>query len=206
MSNSHLNLASNQAASQENCMHLRLGRFLVLGALVCALALGAAAQVDSHVRIVRLSYVDGQVQMDQDGSRGMQAAFLNMPLAQGSHVATGGDGYAEVEFENGGTLRLTPGSDLVVRELGIRGDSRVALLDFNSGTAYFNIKGDSDDEFRLLLKGQEIRVQKSARFRVRLQHDSAEISVMKGELQLAGDTDVRVKKDETLTLDFQDRS
>jgi len=186
-------------------MHPRLGYVLVLGALVCVLAAPAAAEVDSHARIVRVSYVDGQVQLDRDGSRGLETAFLNMPLAQGSHVATGSDGYAELEFENGSTVRLTPRSELRARELGTRGDSRVSLLDLSQGIAYFNIKGDSDDEFRVLLQGQDIRVLKSARFRIRLQPDSAQISVMKGELQVSGANDVRVKKDETLTLDFQDR-
>lgn len=186
-------------------MRPRLGYVLVLGALVFGLAGSAAAETDSHARIVRLSYVDGQVQMDRDGSSGLEAGFLNMPLAQGTQVVTGGDGYAEIEFENGGTIRLTPSSNLRMRELGSRGDSRVTLLDFDSGTAYFNIKGDSDDDFRVLLQGQEVRVHKSARFRIRLERDSAQIAVTKGELQFTGENEVRVKKDETLTLDFQDR-
>lgn len=186
-------------------MHSRLGRTLYLALLAGALVSGAMASVDSHARIVRLSYVDGQVQMDRDGARGLETAFLNMPLAQGSRVATGSEGYAEIEFENGSTIRLTPGSETIFREMGTRGDSRVTLVDLNSGTAYFNIKGDSDDDFRVLLQGQEIRVAKSARFRIRLERESAQISVMKGELQLTGENEVRVKRDETLTLDFQDR-
>lgn len=186
-------------------MHTRLGRTLLPWLLVCALGAFALADSESHARIVRLSYVDGQVQMDRDGSRGLETAFLNMPLAQGSRVVTGGDGYSEIEFENGGTIRLAPGSDMLVRELGARGDSRVTMVDFSSGVGYFNIKGDSDDDFRVLVQGQELRVVKSARFRVRLARDSAQIAVMKGEVQVTGENDVRVKRDETLTLDFQDR-
>lgn len=186
-------------------MRPRLGHVLVLGALVCGLAVAAAAEVDSYARIVRLSYVDGQVQMSRDGSSPLETGFLNMPLAQGSQVATGADGFAEIEFENGSTMRLTPLSSLRMTELGSRGDSRVSLVDLDSGTVYFDIKGDSDDDFRVLLQGQEVRVQKSARFRIRLARDTAQVAVMKGELQFAGDNQVTVRKDETLTLDFQDR-
>ncbi|MBI2677332.1 MAG: FecR domain-containing protein [Candidatus Koribacter versatilis] len=187
-------------------MHPRLGQGLVLATLVCALAAGAFAQVDSNARIVRISFVQGDVRMDRPGAEGLNTAFLNMPVIAGSRIVTGSDGYAELEFEAGGTVRLTPNSELNVRELGLRGDNKVSLLDFMSGIAYFNVKQDSDDDFRVTLSGQELRVPKSSRFRIRLQRDSAEIAVTKGELQLAGgEHDVRIKKNETLLLDFQDR-
>lgn len=187
-------------------MHPRLGQVLALGALVCALAAGAFAQVDSNARIVRLSFVQGDVRIDRPGAEGLDTAFLNMPVIAGSRIVTGADGYAELEFEAGGTVRLTPNSELNVRELGLRGDNKVSLLDLTGGTAYFNVKQDSDDDFRVMLSGQELRAQKSSRFRIRLQRDTAEIAVTKGELQLAGgEHDVRIKKNETLLLDFQDR-
>src|SRR5438874_2905444 len=98
-------------------MRPRLGQVLVLGALVCTLAAGALAQVDSNARIVRLSFVQGDVRMDRPGAEGLDTAFLNMPVIEGSRVTTGDDGFAELEFETGGTVRLTPNSDLNVREL-----------------------------------------------------------------------------------------
>src|SRR4051812_33770634 len=188
-------------------MHPRLGRvLLVLGALFFTLSAAALAQVDSHARIVRLSFVQGEVQMDRPGADGLDTAFLNMPMVEGSRLVTGDDGFAEVEFEDRGTIRLTPGSEMNFRQLGLRGDNKVSLLDLAHGTAYFNVRKDNDDDFRVLVNGQEMRVPKSSRFRIRLTGDSAEIAVTKGELELTGgEHDVRVKKDETLTLDFHDR-
>jgi len=128
-----------------------------------------------------------------------------MPVVEGSRVVTGDDGFAEIEFESGGTVRLTPGSELRVRELGLRGDHQVSMLELSNGTAYFNVKKEADDDFRVVVNGQEVRVAKSARFRIRGGRDSAEIAVTKGEVELAGSAqNVRIKKDETITLDAQD--
>src|SRR5690242_10370574 len=38
---------------------------------------------DSHARIVRLSYVDGDVQLDKGDGRGFNAAYMNMPMSHG---------------------------------------------------------------------------------------------------------------------------
>ncbi|MDP9267900.1 MAG: FecR family protein [Acidobacteriota bacterium] len=187
----------------------RLGHALALGTLVFALATGAVAQVDADVyskaRIVRLSFVQGDVRMDRPDSGGLDTAFLNMPIVEGSRVVTGDDGFAELEFESGGTVRLTPGSELRVRELGLRGEHQVSMLEVGDGTVYCNVKKDSDDDFRVVVNGQEVRVAKSARFRIRGGRGNAEIAVTKGEVELIGSAQaVRIKKDETLTLDPQD--
>jgi len=194
-------------------MRPRSGLALVLGILACALAAGAMAQVDSDVdsqagsnaRIVRLSFVQGDVSIERPESGGLDTAFLNMPVVEGSRVVTGDDGFAEIEFESGGTVRLTPGSELRVRELGLRSGHQVSMLELSNGTAYFNVKKASDDDFRVLVNGQEVRVAKSARFRIRGGRDSAELAVTKGEVELSGSAQsVRIKQDETITLDAQD--
>src|SRR3954471_3812221 len=146
-------------------MRPRLGQALVLATLACALAVGAPAQqpddssqedsgggVESKARIVRLSFVQGDVRMERPGT-GLDTAFLNMPIVQGSRVVTGADGFAELEFESGGTIRLTPGSELRVRELGLRSDNKVTFVELGDGNTYFNVKKDSDDDFRVVVNG-----------------------------------------------------
>ena len=64
---------------------------------------------DSQARIVRLSQVDGDVQIDRNTGQGYEKAFLNLPVTQGTKLRTGQDARAEIEFENGSTLRITPG-------------------------------------------------------------------------------------------------
>lgn len=58
------------------------------------------------VRIVRLSEVNGAVQLDR-GTKRFEPAFNNLPIVQGARLRTA-DGTAEVEFEDGSSLRLTP--------------------------------------------------------------------------------------------------
>src|ERR1700751_3123870 len=61
------------------------------------------------VRIVRLSQVNGEVQLDRQTGNGFEGAFANLPITQGGRLRTG-NGVAEVEFENNSSLRLTPHS------------------------------------------------------------------------------------------------
>ncbi|MFZ0706199.1 MAG: hypothetical protein WAM71_11390, partial [Candidatus Korobacteraceae bacterium] len=66
---------------------------------------GIAAQAESHVRIIRLSYIDGHVEMDRATGQGMEKAILNTPVTEGARLSTGNNGLAEVEFENNSTIR-----------------------------------------------------------------------------------------------------
>ena len=92
----------------------RLSAFF-LAVLSCSLAVPAFA--DSQARIVRLSQVDGDVQIDRNLGQGYEKAFLNLPVTEGAKLRTGQDARAEVEFDDGSTLRLTPGSVLEFPEL-----------------------------------------------------------------------------------------
>src|SRR6202521_2307502 len=92
-------------------------RNLVLLAMACALlALPAAA--DSQARIVRLSDVQGGVQIDKNSGLGFENAFLNLPITQGTQLRTGEKGRAEIEFEDGSSLRLTPNTTVEFSTLG----------------------------------------------------------------------------------------
>jgi hypothetical protein len=71
-----------------------MGQALLVLAVVSVFAASAAA--DSHARIVRLSFVEGNIQMDQRDGRGLQKGFLNMPIGQGTILLTRDEGRAEV--------------------------------------------------------------------------------------------------------------
>ena len=84
----------------------------------CSLSpLSVAALADSHVRIVRLSSVEGQVQIDRATGQGLERAILNTPIVEGTRIVTGKDGLAEVEFENQSALRLTEDSEVKFSQL-----------------------------------------------------------------------------------------
>jgi len=169
----------------------------------------ASAAADSRARIVRLSFVEGNVQMDQRDGRGFQKAFLNMPIGQGTVLLTRDEGRAEIEFENGSTVRIARDSQLEFQQLGLRtAGNKFSAIDVTEGTAYFDIKKKSEDEFVVTVNGQQITAPKDARFRLRAGKDGANVSVFKGEIDLdtGGGKQVEVRKNESLELDKNDPS
>src|SRR5579863_3047988 len=84
---------------------------IVLAALTGVL-LALPAWADSQVRIVRLSDVHGMVQIDKNSGLGFENAFANLPITQGTQLRARQNGRAEIEFEDGSTVRITPGTTL----------------------------------------------------------------------------------------------
>src|ERR1700734_2052241 len=62
------------------------------------------------VRMARLTYVVGQVQLVGRDGGNAQPAVRNVPVLEGSVLSTANDGQAEIEFEDGRVVRLTPNS------------------------------------------------------------------------------------------------
>ena len=179
---------------------------LLLASLLCLIV--PAAALDTNVRIVRLSYISGDVQLDRGQGEGYEPAIMNMPIVQGSRLWTRGeDALAEVEFEDGSTLRLTPGTAVEFQELSLRGSGeKVSSVQLESGTAYFDIRNHMGD-FRVTLGGQEISVTRPARFRLFGDNSHFKVAVYRGEVAAyTGDNQVEVCSGETLALDLSDRS
>ena len=82
------------------------------------------AVAESHVRIVRLSDVQGAVEVDRGAGQGYEKAFLNMPMVEGMKLATKADGRAEVEFEDGSAVRITPNTRVDFSALSLQDSAR----------------------------------------------------------------------------------
>lgn len=170
--------------------------------LVCALALAASA--NSNARIVRLSTVDGTVQIDRATGQGFEKAFLNMPITQGMKLRAGADGRAEVEFEDGSTARLTPNTTLQFTDLGLRDSgAKVNTIDVGQGMAYFEVFGEKNDEFLVTFGHQKITLDHAAHFRVDVQNGNGEVAVFNGNLQVNGPQgEVQISKKQSATFDL----
>src|SRR5579864_3868555 len=135
--------------------------FLFLAAL-----LTTAALADSHVRIVRLSYIDGDVELDKGDGRGFNTAYMNMPVLRQSKLWAR-DGQAEVEFENGSSIRLTPETIVAFNDLSLDADGRrITSVELTQGTAYLDVRRKDSDTFHLQLGHERVDLTKSAHFRV----------------------------------------
>jgi hypothetical protein len=186
---------------------LSLSRFstVLLTAAACAL-LALPALADSQARIVRLSDVQGSVQIDKNTGMGFENAFLNLPITQGAQVRTHDRGRAEIEFEDGSTLRLTPNTTVEFSTLGLSDSGkRLSVINLVEGLAYVNWLGKSGDEFSLNFSREKIVLDKAAHFRVETSPASAKMAVFKGNVDVEGPAGkVMVEKKKTATFDAAD--
>jgi len=176
---------------------------VVLTAAACAL-LALPALADSQARIVRLSDVQGSVQINKNTGMGFENAFLNLPITQGAQVRTHDRGRAEIEFEDGSSLRLTPNTTVEVSTLG-RSESGqlISVVNLVEGMAYVNWLGK--DAFTLNFSREKISLSHPAHFRVDTSTNVASLAVFKGDVDVEGPAgNVVVEKKKTATFDAAD--
>ena len=162
------------------------------------------AFADSQVRIVRLSSVDGDVQIDRNTGAGWEKAFLNLPITQGVKLQTGGDGRAEVEFEDGTVVRLAPKSAVEFSRLSLRDSgSKISDVKALEGTVYVNFLPQNEDEFTLSFVRENVTLPGPAHFRVQVGDASATVAVFDGSANISGPSgSVEVEKKHAVSFDL----
>src|SRR6202521_210565 len=183
----------------------RLGKML---ATVAVLVVSASAE--SKARIVRLSEVQGTVQIDRATGDGFDKAFINLPVIEGSRLKTGKDGRAEVEFEDGSALRLAPDSEVDFTRLALGDDGQnLSAVQIVSATVYANLHpkksgNKTGGQFQLNFARESITVPEAAHFRVELDGASkAPVAVFKGKSSAtspAGQFEVAEKHSATIDI------
>jgi FecR protein len=187
------------------CKPKTYGMIVIGTALVCALlALPAAA--GSQARIVRLSDVEGGVQIDKNAGLGFESAFANLPITQGTQLRTRENGRAEIEFEDGSTLRVTPNTTVLFSTLGLSdAGKRISAIDLVEGKAYINWLGKSGDAMTLNFSHEHVELKQAAHFRVASSSSAAEIASFKNELEVVGPSGTTtVGKKKLVTFDVND--
>jgi hypothetical protein len=179
-------------------------KFLIFSFLFFLLPL---AWADSHVRIVRVSSISGDVQVDRADGQGFDNGILNMPIVHGGRVWTRNDGRTEIEFEDASTIRLAPNTIINFDDLSLSSSGeRITKLTLQDGTAYFDLRRREQDVFEILVGHQTFELLHSSHFRIQSDATGIEIAVFKGDLRMTSATfeRVEVRKGETLTLDNSD--
>ena len=198
----------------------RSGKFLfsALSALVLALLLspGAAAQDTAppppadvqqptpdgnNVRAVRLSDVEGRVQVFSGSQQDFDQAQLNMPVMEGMRLVTGGDGRVEVQFEDGSVARVTPNSSITLSQLHRNADGgTVTEIDATGGLSYYELNGRSG-EYSVRFASETATPADSTIFRVNLDQ-SPELAVMHGSAHVTDGQNLTVDVHTNQTLHF----
>ncbi len=106
---------------------------------------GEGAVKAGAARAARLSAVDGQVQVIQDGQVIADQATTNLPLFEGSQIITGNEGRAEVMLEDGSLARISPNSTLTLSRLQREGSTARTTMVLNGGLAYFELQPSTSE-------------------------------------------------------------
>jgi uncharacterized protein DUF6600/FecR-like protein len=181
-----------------------VGKRLLVWAVLTGAVLVTGASAESKARIVRLSEVQGDVQMDRDTGGGFEKAFLNLPVIEGAKLKTGDAGRAEVEFEDGSVLRIVPNSELDFTRLALGDDGqKLSTVELIQGTVYANVSPKKGDGFTLNFGRESVTLTTSAHFRTSLTKDDATLAVFQGDVQVTGPSgQVEVGKKHSATFDL----
>ncbi|MGA9644699.1 MAG: FecR family protein, partial [Candidatus Korobacteraceae bacterium] len=148
----------------------------------------SAAQV-SHVRVVRLSFTEGTVTVRTPGSAEWSNAMLNSPIQEEYAIATGKRSFAEVQFENGSTVRVGELSLIDFTQLSLSPEGgHTNRLSVERGYATFNVVPEHHDEYLVSISGVSLAPRGKADFRTDLAQDRLRVEVFDGRVE-ARDSD-----------------
>jgi hypothetical protein len=157
----------------------------------------------SKVRIVRLSQVKGEVQLDRANGRGYEPAITNLPVVESSRLETA-NGVAEVEFEDNSSLRVGPNSIVEFPKLErLPGGTTVSSVHLVKGVAYVSLMKTPGNEFNLSFGEQNLRLPAASHVRLEVGGDEARLAVLEGTVHVesaAGVMDVPRKKSVTFEM------
>src|SRR5579871_284337 len=144
------------------------------------------------VRMARISFAEGNVSWRPDDAANWSQASPNLPLQQGAQVWVTGRGRAEVQFDDGSTVRL--GNDGVMSIQSLYSDSQGEFteLKLNDGTSSLHLK-DKYSIFQVDTPYDSVKAAGPARFRVDVGSE-VRVGVRNGSATLSangGDTSLR---------------
>ena len=136
-------------------------------------------------RAVRLSNVEGQVQLSMGNQILAQQAPVNAPLFEGTQISTSDDGRAEVQFEDGSVARISPNSSMTLSVLRQQGESTDTEVLMQSGLGYFELQGDNSvDQMRVRFGNNAASASGFTVFRIDLDNPPGEMAVFSGNAHL----------------------
>src|ERR1700760_2195085 len=155
----------------------------------------SAQQPDPNVRAARLSFVEGDVQLSQGNQVIADPALANTPLFEGTQISTKEDGKAELQFDDGSVVRISPNSSLKIAALRQDGAGSKGELLLKGGLAYFEFQGDTSANRTAVRFGEStVTASGFTVLRISLDNLPGELAVFSGNVHL--------ERGSTLSLDL----
>jgi len=162
------------------------GIWVGLGAAVFLGLAPAWGQTYSHARIVRLSFVEGDVTLQRTDIADWAEAPANTPIQEGFKLSTAEGAFAEVEFENGSTARVGQLSLLEFTQLALASDgSKIDCLTLPQGYATFHATPAGQDAYEVRTPIAALTPRGKALFRVDVDSSEERVEVFYGSLDVA---------------------
>ncbi|MGB6973311.1 MAG: FecR family protein [Terracidiphilus sp.] len=155
-------------------------------------------------RAVRLSYVEGQVQLSMAGTILAQEAPVNTPLFEGTQIKTSDDGRAEIQFEDGSVARVAPDSSLTLSVLRQGANGPETVTQVNGGLGYFELEGSQGSGSMQVRFGSDIVTSSGFTvLRVDTDNPPGELAVFSGNAHLEDGQNLSldIHGGETVTLE-----
>jgi hypothetical protein len=138
-----------------------------------------------NVRAVRITDVEGKVQVLNGSDTAFNQAVPNMPVIEGMRFVTGDDGRLEIQFEDGSVARVTPNSSITLVQLHRLGDgTTVTVVDANAGLTYYELNGRAG-QYTVRFGPNSVTPTDSAIFRINLDGNPADLAVTHGIVHLS---------------------
>jgi FecR protein len=158
------------------------------------------AQDPLKSQILRASLIEGDVTYWRSDLDQWTNLGVNVPVLEGDKIWVGRDGRAEIEFENGSTIRLAQNSGIDLARLGRFEDSGEVEIQLSGGLASFQLV--SEGPVGVTAPLFSARAFKAAAFRTEVDADgSGRLVVFEGALEIESQQNKLVlSKGETLQL------
>ena len=161
------------------------------------------SQANSKVRIVRLSEVKGEVQLDRKIDRGFESAMANLPVTEGASLKTG-NGVAEVEFEDNSTVRVGQNSLVEFPRLELLpSGAKASSIKVLQGMVYVNLLNTKGNEFTVAFGPEKLNLPPDSHIRLQLTPSEANLAVFHGEALVEAPSGITaVGKNKTMTFNL----
>ena len=139
---------------------------------------------ENTVRAVRLSDVEGSVQILQGDQQLFDQAHPNMPVVEGMRLSTGSDGRVEMQFEDGSVARVTPNSSIALTQLRRSNDgTTITVINALNGLSYYELNGNNG-LYSVKFGANTATPSGSTIFRIGLDSNPVELAVMHGTVHI----------------------
>src|SRR5206468_7141818 len=100
-------------------------------------------KANGPVRLARFAYVSGSVNWRADNSMDWSKATTNLPIRQGAEIWVTDGGRADLQFDDGSSLRLGNGALVILKLLYSDAQGEFTQITLNDGLATLRSRHDN---------------------------------------------------------------